>query len=312
MFNPCSDHCLIPRLAEVLALPHMAFRRFNGIPHPLMYAALIPVESDLGLPGFDLLMPQKEFTVGRGEHNDICVRGTDISDEHCKLVWKPEKKAMFVEWLPTTNGTWIRNNRHECHRLKRDEAFPLFGEISFAPVVDRYGKTTGPNDYLYTFRIYSEHEMEEQLEPEELVERKNARARFKTARLLPLLGSVSYHIALHLTALPMSLCRANRLLHLFLPLHSAKVSNPRETSATMKIKTNLTVMTGQTQTSFGVDMCRSILTRSPFFLTRLSFGRTTTVCPSVSIPSTLCIATRHTTKHLRRLIASDKNGANAR
>ena len=57
----------------------MAFRTFNGIPHPLIYAALIPVEPDAGLPRFDLLMPQKEFTVGRAEHNDICIRGPNIS-----------------------------------------------------------------------------------------------------------------------------------------------------------------------------------------------------------------------------------------
>lgn len=107
---------------------------------------------------------------------------------------------MFVEWLPTTNGTWvccdhsylhsrltsglqIRNSRHECHQLKKEEAFPLLGEVSFAPTVKRYGKPTGPNDYLYTFRLYAEHELEEQLEPEELAERRMARARFKTARL---------------------------------------------------------------------------------------------------------------------------------
>ena len=57
----------------------MAFRLFSGIPHPYVYAALVPVEDDHGLPGFDLLMPQKEFTVGRAEHNDICIRGAGIS-----------------------------------------------------------------------------------------------------------------------------------------------------------------------------------------------------------------------------------------
>ena len=57
----------------------MALHRFNGIPHPLIYAALVPVKPDLGLPGFDFTMPQKEFTVGRGEHNDVCIRGAHIS-----------------------------------------------------------------------------------------------------------------------------------------------------------------------------------------------------------------------------------------
>ncbi|KZV62541.1 hypothetical protein PENSPDRAFT_246534 [Peniophora sp. CONT] len=162
----------------------MAFNRFNGIPHPLLYAALVPVESDMGLPGFDLLMPQKEFTVGRAEHNDIVIRGAHISEEHCKLVWNVEKKNMFVEWLPSTNGTWIMNERYECHRLKKDESYPLIrGEISFAPSVQRYNTQSGPNDHLYSFHVYSEHEMEEQLEPDELAERRKARARFKTARL---------------------------------------------------------------------------------------------------------------------------------
>ena len=57
----------------------MAFRLFNGIPHPYVYAALVPAEDDHGLTGFDLLMPQKEFTVGRAEHNDLCIRGAGIS-----------------------------------------------------------------------------------------------------------------------------------------------------------------------------------------------------------------------------------------
>ncbi|VDC01163.1 unnamed protein product [Peniophora sp. CBMAI 1063] len=159
----------------------MAFRTFNGIPDPLIYAALIPAREDLGLPGFDLLMPQKEFTVGRGEHNDICIRGRHISNEQCKLVWDSEKKVMLVQWLPTTNGTWIKNSRHECHRLKQGESFHLYGDISFGPAVSRYGKGPGRDDYLYTFRVYGEHRMQEHLQPEELVERKKARARFKTA-----------------------------------------------------------------------------------------------------------------------------------
>ena len=107
---------------------------------------------------------------------------------------------MLVKWLPTTNGTWvccyhrchlqglitlfqINNNGHECHRLKKDEMFPLLDDISFAPSVDRYGKPTGPNDYLYSFQFYTEHEVEECLGPDELLKRKKARARFKTARL---------------------------------------------------------------------------------------------------------------------------------
>ena len=57
----------------------MAARRFNGIPHPFIYAALVPVNSDVDLPGFDFLMPRKEFSVGRGERNDICIRGAHIS-----------------------------------------------------------------------------------------------------------------------------------------------------------------------------------------------------------------------------------------
>ena len=94
-----------------------------------MYAALVPVALGIDLPGFDLLMPQKEFTVGRGEHNDIVIRGPHISYaawpcfvaghdrlictstigyEHCKLVWNADKKIMYVQWLPTTNGTWVR------------------------------------------------------------------------------------------------------------------------------------------------------------------------------------------------------------
>ena len=111
----------------------MALRRFNGIPHPHIFAALIPVEDDLGLPGFDLLMPQKEFTVGRGEHNDICIRGAGISyvvatpswsyisptgDERCKLVWDREKRTMFVRWLPTTNGTRVRADRYILSGIK--------------------------------------------------------------------------------------------------------------------------------------------------------------------------------------------------
>ena len=47
----------------------------------------------------------------------------------------------------------------------------------------QYGRQTGANDYIFSFRIYSQHEMEEQLEPHEFAERKKARARFKTARL---------------------------------------------------------------------------------------------------------------------------------
>ena len=77
----------------------------------------------------------------------------------------------------------IKNDRYECHRLKRDESYPLLGKISFAPSVERYGKPTGPNDYLYTFRVYGERELEEYLEPDSLLERKKARARFRTARL---------------------------------------------------------------------------------------------------------------------------------
>ena len=57
----------------------MALKRFNGIPHPHIYAALVPAVDGSGQPGFDLLMPQKEFTVGRAEHNDICIRGAGIS-----------------------------------------------------------------------------------------------------------------------------------------------------------------------------------------------------------------------------------------
>lgn len=97
--------------------------------------------------------------------------------------WNLGALLLLINSRPSNVLAQIRNNRHECHRLKRNEAFPLFSKLSFAPVVDKYGKATGPNDYLYTLRIYSEHELEEQLEPEELAERKKARARFKTARL---------------------------------------------------------------------------------------------------------------------------------
>ena len=80
------------------------------------------------------------------------------------------------------------NNRHECHRLKEGESFPLIrGEISFGPSIRKYGKRTGPNDYLYTFYVYAEHEMEEQLSRDQFAERQKARARFKTARLSVLL-----------------------------------------------------------------------------------------------------------------------------
>ena len=76
------------------------------------------------------------------------------------------------------------NDRFECHRLKEGESFPLIGgQISFGPSVRRYGRQTGANDYIFSFRIYSQHEMEEQLDPHEFAERKKARARFKTARL---------------------------------------------------------------------------------------------------------------------------------
>ncbi|KZV62545.1 hypothetical protein PENSPDRAFT_692404 [Peniophora sp. CONT] len=176
----------------------MAFERFNGIPHPLIYAALVPVESDMDLPGFDLLMHQKEFTVGRAEHNDIVIRGAHISHEHCKLVYDVEKKVMFVEWLATTNGTWIANRPYECHRLKRGERYPLLydGTISFAPSIDRYGKCTGPDDYLYSFHYYTESEMREQLETEDFAVRTKIRARFKTGRIdreEPAVNSVVAH-----------------------------------------------------------------------------------------------------------------------
>ena len=76
------------------------------------------------------------------------------------------------------------NDRSECHRLKEGDSFPLLGgEISFGPSIQRYGKRTGPNDYIFTFHVYSQHEMKEQLDPDEFAERKKARARFKTARL---------------------------------------------------------------------------------------------------------------------------------
>lgn len=67
--------------------------------------------------------------------------------------------------------------------MKEGEAFPLLSQISFGPSVKRYGKPAGPNDYLYTFRVYTEREMKEKLESDELAQRKKARARFRTARL---------------------------------------------------------------------------------------------------------------------------------
>ena len=84
------------------------------------------------------------------------------------------------------------NDRYECHRLKAGESFPLIrGEISFGPSVRRYGKGPGPNDPIFSFHLYSQHEMEEQLNPDEFEERKKARARFKTAHLCVLLPRAS-------------------------------------------------------------------------------------------------------------------------
>ena len=112
-----------------------------------------------------------------------CSRYTGRIRARITRYWSNRLDSYSTIYNDLTTLFQIKNDRDECHRLKKDESFPLLGDLSFAPSVDRYGKPTGPNDYLYSFRFYTEHEVEECLGPDELLKRKKARARFKTARL---------------------------------------------------------------------------------------------------------------------------------
>lgn len=84
-----------------------------------MFGTLIPVGG-----GDDIILKQRELTVGRSEHCDITLRFSNVSGRHCRLVLS--RGYWYVVDLSSTNGVKVNSLRVFDQRIDPG------GEVSFA------------------------------------------------------------------------------------------------------------------------------------------------------------------------------------
>lgn len=92
-------------------------------------ARLVVVESGSIAKGATIFPLQENLSIGRGQHNDICIENNFVSHEHaCITLYNNE---YWLADLHSTNGTWLNGARITDEVALRAGDIIKIGDVAF-------------------------------------------------------------------------------------------------------------------------------------------------------------------------------------
>ncbi|KZV66532.1 hypothetical protein PENSPDRAFT_654847 [Peniophora sp. CONT] len=133
----------------------------SGSAHPLLYAALTPINCAREIPHIELYKPKTKYSLGRNPQSDIVLDSPLFEWSFCNLLWDGRDEVR-IEDLSTVNGIWINRRRLAPgeSRILREGDLVFLSICELATPED--GETPPPtyydkgDDHAYIYHQYTD------------------------------------------------------------------------------------------------------------------------------------------------------------